>query len=165
MNLKRLLCAGFLMSVLAACASTPPALDTQGVMRSPSPQVFSSGDTEAGGETPLLWGGVIVSTANLSDYTQLEVLSYPLKGLRPDTTKTPTGRFLIRHQGYLETIDYASGREVSAVGLVTEMQEQKVGEASYQFPVLADQQLHLWPVAKPQQEPRLNFGFGVVLSN
>ena len=165
MNLNRLIAAGMLMGVLVACASTPPILDTEGVTRSLSPQQYSAGDMTAGGETPLLWGGVIVSTANLSDYTQLEVLSYPLKGLRPDTTKTPTGRFLIHHQGYLETIDYASGREVSAVGLVTEMQEQKVGEASYQFPVLADQQLHLWPVAKPQQEPRLNFGFGVVLSN
>lgn len=150
--------------LLAACASSPPVLETEGVNRTMTPQQVSSGEPTAL-ETPLLWGGVIVSTANLAEHTQLEVLSYPLKGLRPDTSATPTGRFLIRHEGYLETIDYASGREVSVVGTVTGMQEQNVGEARYEFPVLNDQQIHLWPVARPQQEPRLNFGFGVVLSN
>ncbi|MDO6461799.1 Slp family lipoprotein [Granulosicoccaceae sp. 1_MG-2023] len=149
---------------LAGCASTAPVLNTEGVSRSPSPQQLTAGEAVPD-DTPLLWGGVIVSASNLPQYTQLEVLAYPLAGLRPDTGETPLGRFLIRHAGYLETLDYASGRELSVVGKVTGMQDQRIGEAAYRFPLMEDEQLHLWPSASRREAPRVNFGFGVVLSN
>lgn len=153
------------LAVLVACAGNPPVLDTENTRMDPAPKDAGK-DIEAAGESPLVWGGVIVNATNLESQTQLEILSYPLtRSLRPDTSRTPTGRFLIRHEGYLETIDYAPGRKLTAVGSVKNLQNQMVGEASYNFPVMQDRQLHLWSEQEEIAQPRFNFGFGVVLTN
>ncbi|MCB1755312.1 MAG: Slp family lipoprotein [Gammaproteobacteria bacterium] len=153
------------LALLSACAANPPVLDTDNANMDLTP-LEAGKDIAAAGQSPLVWGGVVVSATNLEKQTQLEILSYPLnRYLRPDTNRTPTGRFLIRHEGYLETIDYAPGRKVTAVGSVKNLQNQKVGEASYDFPVMQDQQLHLWTEQDEIAQPRFNFGFGVVLTN
>ena len=153
------------LALLGACANNPPVLDTDNANMEVTP-LDAGKDLAAAGESPLVWGGVIVDAANLEKQTQLEILSYPLtKSLRPDTSRSPTGRFLIRHDGYLETIDYAPGRKLTAVGEVKHLQNQMVGEASYDFPVMQDRQIHLWSEQDELTQPRFNFGFGVVLTN
>lgn len=108
------------------------------------------------------WGGVIVSSRNLQDATQLEVLAYPLdRSGRPDTGAMPLGRFLALDKGYLETVDYAPGREVTVVGPFTGVRAGKVGEAQYTYPVVSIEQLRLWPRERPQASPRVNFGIGI----
>ncbi len=150
---------------LSACASVPSELDTDNASRDISPQDVEK-DVSVAGDTSLVWGGVIVNATNLQDHTQLEILSYPLKdSLRPDTGRTPTGRFLVKHLGYLEILDYAPGRKLTVIGRVEELQNQKVGEASYNFPVMQDEKIHLWSERTDPSEPRINFGFGVILTN
>lgn len=153
-----------LFALLSACASTPK-FDTTGVDRSLTPSGAVSGiDTAVGRRVQ--WGGVIVATRNLRDRTQLEVLSYPLERAgEPDTTAQPHGRFLLIRDGYLEPVDYAPGRTVTAVGAITEIELGTVGEAEYRYPVLNASQLHLWSKPTEYRNPRSNvqFGIGVIL--
>jgi outer membrane lipoprotein len=148
------------LAMLAGCAGTPP-LNTQGVDRS-----FKSTDALTQQQTGIgkrvLWGGVIVRSENLPQSTELEVLGYSQdRSHRPDTESAPQNRFLIAQPGYLETKDYAPGRTVTVVGTLQQIRDGKVDRFAYQFPVVAAEQLHLWPRSRERSAPGVNFGFGV----
>lgn len=161
MNIARLLAAVFLLQ-LVACATTPP-LDTRGTdLRTTVRQAVATPDALRGRK--ILWAGVIVQAANQHNTTQLEVLAYPLRyNKHPDTDATALGRFLIVQAGYLETVDYAPGRELTVVGTLDGVRHGKVGAADYDYPVVQAQQLRLWPVvARSESNPQLHFGVGVL---
>jgi outer membrane lipoprotein len=107
------------------------------------------------------WGGLIVAAVNLKDSTRIEIVGYPLDDSnRPRRGDNPIGRFIALHPGYLETADYAPGREITVVGKVTGTRAGTVGEASYVYPVVESSRVHLWP--KPGTErPETTFHFGV----
>jgi outer membrane lipoprotein len=109
----------------------------------------------------MVWGGLIVMARNLKDSTQIEIVGYPLDDSnRPRRGDNPTGRFIALHSGYLETADYAPGREITVVGKMTGTRTGTVGEASYVYPVVEASRAQLWP--KPGSErPETTFHFGV----
>lgn len=111
----------------------------------------------------IAWGGTIVASRNLTNQTQLEILSYPLdRNGRPDREAKAGGRFIALHPGYLELATYAVGRVVTMTGTVTETRAGTVGEAPYVFPVLAVKTLFLWPTAEEEaSKPQFHFGVGV----
>jgi len=110
----------------------------------------------------LAWGGVIAAAKNLKDKTELEVVGYPLdSNNRPDNDAKPSGRFFVVQPGYLETADYAPGRLITVVGAVTETRTGTVGEATYVYPVVAANKLHLWSRYGGRSEPSFHFGLGV----
>jgi outer membrane lipoprotein len=152
-----------LTAVLAGCATGAlfdrdrydDALTPVDIARSPHPP----------GGHQALWGGLVIAARNLENTSELEILSYPLDGRqRPDTSRPPQGRFLTVVDGYLETADYAEGRMVTVAGPVIGTREGKVGESGYTYPVIetTPELLHLWPSGRPETEPRLNFGIGVM---
>lgn len=116
-------------------------------------------------EARILWGGVIIAVTNLQNTTQLEVLGYPLDSeQRPNTDKSPAGRFLAINPGYLETIDYAQGRLVTVTGSLSELKEGRIGESIYNYPVVNVERIYLWPKTNntTTPEPQLRFGIGVI---
>lgn len=159
----RLLLALLAPLTLVACASAP--LDAGDADRELRPREAALADDAE--DRRVLWGGTVVGVTNEADFTLLEVLGYPLtRGQRPDTDRAATGRFLIREEGFLDPADYAPGREVSVVGTLSGTREGEVGDHAYTYPVVAADQLELWPrqtAARPS--PRVNFGFGVIFSN
>lgn len=162
-DMTRISLGGLLLAALSACTSMPK-FDLTNVNHDLTPaRAAANIDTVRGQRA--LWGGVIVTSRNLKDTTQIEVLGYPLDGsAEPRRNDPPQHRFLLIHPGYLETADYAAGRWISAVGTVTGTQEGKVGEARYVYPVLNAAQLHLWPretYSRPN-EPQIHFGVGVI---
>jgi outer membrane lipoprotein len=133
-----------LLLLLSACASSP-AFNTTGVDRSLTPREAASRGQSATGKS-VQWGGVILSTTNLKDSTQVETLAYPLDAdARPQTDDTPLGRFIFEQGGYLEPASYAEGRQITVVGTVTGTRAGQVGESDYIYPVITARQLHLWP--------------------
>jgi outer membrane lipoprotein len=153
-----------LVTALSGCATAPP-LDTTGVDREVTPVTAMAYPGQARGQR-VLWGGVIVSSRNLADGTELEVLAYPLTDAgEPDRTAEPSRRFLIAHSGYLEPVDYGPGRLVTAVGQVTGTRAGKVGETPYTYPVLAAEQLHLWPPQARRTDPAVHFGVGIIFGH
>jgi outer membrane lipoprotein len=162
--MTRLLPPLLLLLLISGCSSKP-LLPTEGVsMELTVKQVADAGKAMSGKR--VLWGGVIINSTNLEGRTRLEVLAYPLDSQqRPQTGKPAGSRFLAYQQGYLETADYAAGRQVSMVGTISGIEEGRLGEHRYQYPGIDADQIHLWPLEQPQSEPRVRFGFGVILHN
>jgi len=150
--------------LLSACA-TSPKFDTSGVdFRMTPPLAVSKLPAVKG--APVLWGGVIISSDNLKDSTQLEILAYALDAnQRPVNEQKPLGRFLAVQAGYLETSDFAAGRLVTVQGILENKRSGQVGEAEYIYPVVKINRIFLWPKQSGSTEPQVQFGFGLMLHN
>jgi outer membrane lipoprotein len=115
------------------------------------------------------WGGVIASTRNLAEETEIETIGYRLDRCgKPTASGQPIGRFIARQPGFLEPSDYRAGRRITATGRIASVREGQVGEASYRFPLLDDAVVRLWPDEAgddtggwtPRLTPYLGIGFG-----
>jgi outer membrane lipoprotein len=151
-----------LLLLLSACASTP-AFNAGGVDRSLTPRNVATSPQLATGKR-VQWGGVILSTTNLKDSTQVEVLAYPLDAdARPQSDSNPLGRFILERAGYLEPATYAEGRRITAVGTVTGTRAGQVGDSDYNYPVITARQLYLWPPGQGRDGVSVGgyIGFGV----
>jgi outer membrane lipoprotein len=148
--------------VLGACASTgTPTFNTIGVDPFLTPQSVSASPQAATGKS-VQWGGTIIGTTNLQDRTRIEVLAYPLDSkARPKSEGNPLGRFFLEQSGFLDPATYKQGRELSAVGTVTGTLNSKVGEASYEHPVVDARQIYLWPESQGYGGSGVTFGVGV----
>ena len=150
-----------LLALLLSACATGPSFDTRGVNRSLTPKNTVAKLTAAEGKQ-VLWGGVILSTTNLKDSTDIEVLGYPLdKNQKPQRDRQPLGRFIFSVQGYLEPATYAKDRMLTVVGKVSRSQAGKVGESDYIYPVIAAEQLYLWPQESDYNTGGVRFGVGV----
>lgn len=146
--------------LFTACA-TGPRFDDTGINKALTPAKVIQDFGAARGQK-VRWGGVIISSSNLPDRTQLEVLAYPLDDdARPQGAAGPLGRFLATKSGYLETVDYAPGRLVTITGQVHDVRQNKIGEATYNYPVLAIDQAYLWPEERRRTDPQFHFGIGI----
>lgn len=145
---------------IAACATTP--LDTSRVDSRATP----AGIVEAmpGEQSARVhWGGRIVAITNLEQSTLIEMLSYPLaRDGFPNTFRNPTGRFVLRHDGFLEPLDHAPGRLLTVVGTVRSLTRVAVGETELVVPLVRAEQLKLWDDRyEGRTRPRFGFGVGI----
>jgi outer membrane lipoprotein len=149
-----------LLFLLTACASAP-SFNTIDVDPLLTPQKVTANPQPATGKI-VQWGGTIVSTSNLQNSTQIEVLAYPLDSDgRPKTDGTAQGRFILEQSGYLEPASYAAGRQVTVVGAVSGTRTGRVGEADYVYPLVTARQLHLWSPERGFGGNSTIFGIGV----
>jgi outer membrane lipoprotein len=149
-----------LITLLASCA-TKPVFDTSQVNRSLSPRSVVAEPDLSHGDTAL-WGGTILDTRNLEQATQIEVLGYPLSSSdRPLEDSKPLGRFIIRHDGFLEPTDYAQGRQLSVLGQISDNQTGNVGDSTYIYPVINAEALQLWSKEGKYSGTTFHFGVGV----
>lgn len=152
------------LALLAGCAAGP-RFDTAGIDTGTTPRRAVAEAERLAGQR-VLWGGMVIETTNLAERTRLEVLGYPLDASqRPDTDAEPLGRFLVTRSGYLESVDYRTGRLVTVVGPVTGVRDGRVGEAPYRYPVVGAERIHLWPARYGPGATRVHFGVGVIFSN
>jgi outer membrane lipoprotein len=159
LNSKPALLALLPALLLSACASAP-TFNTTGVDPFLTPQSVTTSPQAATGKR-VQWGGTIIDTANLQDRTQIEVLAYPLDSkARPQSESSPLGRFFLEQSGFLDPATYKQGRQISAVGTVTGTRTSKVGEASYEQPVVDGMQIYLWPENQGSQGTGVTFGIG-----
>lgn len=147
--------------VLAACA-TGQRFDT-GHYDAKSRPADVAENPEPYADAAFLWGGVIVNSVNTQSGTQIEVLAYPLtSSQQPDPDAAPSGRFLISDPHYLETLDYAPGRLVTAGGTFNGTRSGQIGDATYVYPVITPDRLRLWPKDNRRNEPQFHIGIGAV---
>lgn len=151
-----------LITVLSGCASLPE-FDVTHVVSSLTPESVVANTSSSKGKV-ILWGGTILDTRNLKDFTQIEVLAYPLdSNHQPIQKSKPQGRFIIKHSGFLEPATYIQGREVTVLGTIVDTQNAKIGESSYQYPVIHSKQLELWLPYDQRSKTTFHFGIGVRL--
>lgn len=155
-HVRFLLLIGLLCAVVG-CANTP--LDVEA---GPTPQDVVAG---VGGKQPVHWGGRVVRIDNLQDRTRIEVLAFPLSGVgEPLVNRKAQGRFIVEQPGFLEPREYAPDRRIEVRGVVAGFETGSVGDAPYRYPLVAGEQVKLWPEPSPgvydRGQPRVNFGFG-----
>ncbi|MFK8068831.1 MAG: Slp family lipoprotein [Gammaproteobacteria bacterium] len=161
MKPARLLFFSVLVFLLNACA-TGPKFKADNVDLAVTPQsVITEYPTIS--EKSALWGGVIISTRNLQNRTQIEVLAYPLDKIQmPKRKLEPVGRFIAEYYGFLEPTIYSKDRLITVVGKVSRTMKGKIGEIDYKYPVLDINNLHLWePNSEESLLSKLRFGIGV----
>lgn len=147
--------------VVSGCVTPPLNTETVSAQLTPE-QVLANPDNAKG---TVIWGGVIVSSVNLVDRTQFEVLAYPLDNQqRPATTRKSLGRFLLQSPGYLETKNYAPGRELTIIGTLQGVTPGEIGQASYDYPTVTMGDVHLWHPDNSHEKPRFLFGIGLNIS-
>ena len=158
-----------LVTTVTGCASGPIQIDgepldlTVAQVRSQLGEDRKMSLPESGA---VMWGGVVLKTENTSDATQIEVMGYPLdRRQRPMTSREAQGRFLVRHEGYLEPVDYAAGRSVTVLGTLSGVITGSVGAAEYQYPLLQSDEIHLWNQVAPASNLGFTFGVGINLGN
>jgi outer membrane lipoprotein len=160
----RLITAAVLLLGLGACASGPRYDIGRADTGVTAAQVAAAPIAHSGAR--VVWGGVIITTRNQADHTEIEILSYPLDDdQRPDTSRSEQGRFLARYDRYLEGVDYAPGRHVTVSGTMERTLEGMVGAAPYTFPLILADDVYLWPRdGKAPGSTRFHFGIGVIFS-
>ncbi|MBA4502680.1 Slp family lipoprotein [Marinobacterium marinum] len=136
--------------ILSGCAALP---DDLSVPKGETLLPFAeTSETEAMHQVAL-WGGEIVSVTNLAHGSRLEVVQFSLSGNgRPVKSDSSEGRFHIEVSDFIDPAIYAPGRQVTALGAFSRMQDGVVGQHPYTFPVLKAEQVHLWPEIQQVRE-------------
>jgi outer membrane lipoprotein len=113
-------------------------------MAEPIPPSLLLKDPDAYKGRFVILGGVIVSSINTKEGTYIEVVEKPLdyRG-RPEYTDLSRGRFLILHQGYLDTAIFSKGREVTVAGVVMGKRVRPLGEIDYPYLFIRSKELYL----------------------
>ncbi|MCX7514369.1 Slp family lipoprotein [Frateuria sp. STR12] len=144
---------------LAACAPAPIYKASADAVTAPPFQVAQSPEQFANGQ--VIWGGRIVTVANLADHSEVEILAYPLDGSqRPKANDSGNGRFIAVMPGYVESLDYPAGGLITVSGQLNGSRADKVGQADYVFPLVQVNQSHVW-TADEMGKGKNNFHFGV----
>ncbi|WP_417586084.1 Slp family lipoprotein [Nitrincola sp.] len=132
--------------LIGGCASIPSDLRTE---TEQTLLPFSSTVTTEPSGQIARWGGEIAAVSNLQQGSLLEVVEFSLNSRgRPVKTDTSGGRFRVLVSGFIDPAIYTPGRLVTALGAFSAIEEGKVGEQAYLFPILHSEQLHLWPEVK-----------------
>ncbi len=134
---------------LAGCASRiPQTIRTAPAQPLTVAQAQQSPDRLKGQR--VRWGGSIVSTVNLAQTTEIEVLSRPLdREGEPRTWLSGEGRFIARVSGFVDPAEYAKDRELTVEGPLMGLSTRKVGDYPYAYPVVAAETRYLWPQTEP----------------
>lgn len=155
----RVLIPGLLAILLSACATSPVATETDQV-QSLGPAEVLAGKSQAGDR--VVWGGRIVAVRNLAEHTEISVVSYPLNHAdRPQFDAEPGVRFLLRRPGFLEPVQYASGRFLTVLGTVSGIEHAEVDQFHLAHPVIEAERIHLWPIDAARRHSGTQFHLGV----
>ncbi|MCG9682774.1 Slp family lipoprotein [Vibrio sp. Isolate23] len=133
-----------ILTVLTACSTLPENLASD----NPDLQTNYSGwQSSASQEQELRLGGVIASVTNLKDKTRVEVVNLPISSNgKPDINQEPQGRFVGYIDGFADPVTLSQGRLITLLGDSSGTEAAKVGEYSYDFPVMNIKSYHLWRI-------------------
>jgi outer membrane lipoprotein len=93
----------------------------------------------------VIWGGIILHTANDAEGTELTILQMPLDSAGiPQSPTASEGRFLARTGQFLDPEVWRRGRKVILAGEITGVESRPLGNTTYAYPVLTIKQIHLW---------------------
>ena len=150
-----------LTCALTACAPAPLYKASGPTVAAVPAQVAQTPERFANGQ--VIWGGRIVQVKNFADYSEIELLAYPLdSSQRPKANDSGNGRFIAVMSGYVEPLDYPIGALMTLSGTLDGSRAGTVGEANYVFPLVRVAQSHVWS-AEEMTKGRSNVHFGVGL--
>ena len=129
--------------MLAGCATQPPVSLSTGPFANITPL---AAQTQNFAGNKVRWGGTIASVTPRKSETCFQVVSHSLDSMaRPEEEDKSDGRFMACSPGFYDPAIYAAGREVTVVGMLQPSVSGKIGEYDYRFPLIAADQIYLWP--------------------
>jgi len=135
-----------LSMLLTACSSHIPAEIKQPVEGAPDILKTQLNPGQHSGQN-VRWGGTILHVENKQDTSWLSIVGFPLNSYgRPLKSAESTGRFIAIVDEFLEPIVYTNDRQITFSGTFIKTESRKVGEYSYDYPVIEVEHYYLWPV-------------------
>jgi outer membrane lipoprotein len=93
----------------------------------------------------VILGGQVIEVRNQADQTLMVILQSPLgSGQEPQPPERSQGRFILRHDGFLDPEIYAKGRAITTAGRVVGRIREPIGEVPYDYPLLEALEIYLW---------------------
>lgn len=93
----------------------------------------------------LILGGTIAQTTAVKKGTLIEIDQKPLDYWgKPQRTRRTGGRFFAFTPGYLNTMVYAPGIDITIAGEVLGVRSPMLGEKQYDYPVVLVKELKRW---------------------
>jgi len=134
---------GFVL-LAAGCASVPPQIKVPPLG---DPSISSvQKDAESHRGELVRWGGSIVAIENKQDHTLVIVVAKELGSSgRPQGSDYSPGRFIARVEGFLDPGVYKTDREATVYGAIEGHLMRKIGDKSYEYPVVKAETVYLWP--------------------
>jgi outer membrane lipoprotein len=81
---------------------------------------------------------------------------------KPRSGADSGGRFIVRHNSFLDPDIFRPGRVITVAGVVIGSESLPLGEISYRYPLINNKGLYLWPEdGYLMQEPSVHFGVGI----
>jgi len=94
----------------------------------------------------VILGGEILAVQPRPGLTEIELLARRLRGDdSPERSDRSPGRVLFQTPEFLDPAVYAMGRRITVVGEVTGVEERRIGEVPYRYPVIRVERIRLWP--------------------
>ncbi|MEW6117110.1 MAG: Slp family lipoprotein [Nitrospirota bacterium] len=125
------------------------------------PQALFSNPDAYKGQTVIL-GGTIIGASNAKEGTYIEVIQKPLDSRgRPQDTDASFGRFLIFHEGYLDTTIYSRGRAVTVAGEIMGTRVRSIDDLPYSYPLIRSRELHLAETGRRSVPVSIGIGIGI----
>ncbi|HYA03105.1 MAG TPA: Slp/YeaY family lipoprotein [Syntrophobacteria bacterium] len=94
----------------------------------------------------VILGGYILEIQSEPGGSVLTVIQAPLDWRNePKSPDLSQGRFFVTADRFLDPEVYVKGRRITVGGRVAGVRKQSVGGATYRFPTIEAQELHLWP--------------------
>lgn len=141
------------LTLLAAgCASIPPQIKVPPLEDLSISSVQKNAESHRG--ESVRWGGSIVEIENKENHTLVIVVARELGSSgRPQGSDFSPGRFIARVEGFLDPDVYKVDREATIYGVIEGQLTRKIGEKSYEYPVVKAETLYLWPDYSPYADP------------
>jgi outer membrane lipoprotein len=96
------------------------------------------------GQTVIL-GGYIIGTENKPEETLITVLQTPLSTMDyPYYKDKSEGRFIVRHQGFLDPEVYRRDRRITVAGTIAGLQTEQIGSCPYTCLTIDSREVYLW---------------------
>ncbi|MDA8163775.1 MAG: Slp family lipoprotein [Desulfobacteraceae bacterium] len=131
---------------LTQCASPIAKVYRQEAVTASFPSVLRNPENYKG--DTVVWGGFIIETTPTKEGTSISILETPL-GFRdkPQKSESTKGRFIVKTNRYLDPMIYSRWRKITVAGKVIgqEVKTNSKTGATYTYPVVQMEQLHLWP--------------------
>ena len=136
--IRRLLVA-VACTTLMACASRPPAGLEPVVPGAPTPREAQLAPEQFRGQA-VRWGGEVLAVVNNARDTEFEVFSRPLyDNAEPKPDGGEGVRFIARVPGFLDPVEYATGKRLTVRGRLQAAITHPVGEFPYRYPLVDGQ--------------------------
>lgn len=129
--------------VLNGCANTRQGIPVSPAFDLPISAVRNNAPKYIGYD--VRWGGTVIHVQNEQEYTDIQLLYYPLNSAgRPDLNQPTRGRFIIHSPEFLDPAVYVKGKELTITGKVKETVEYKVGNKTLTLPVIDVENIYEW---------------------